>query len=102
PALFLLLTGVELQVPVGAVIAELVATVLLPTIAGVWLRTRYLVQVGRFDPLYSAAGSLVYLALLLAVLGPNAASIRGYGWYALVIAAAALTLNLVGYAVGAT
>lgn len=102
PALFLALTGIELQVPVGTVIAELVATVLLPTVVGVWLRTRYSAQVGRFDPLYSAGGSLVYLALLLAVLGPNAASIRGYGWYALVIAAAALTLNLIGYAVGAT
>lgn len=102
PALFLALTGVELQVPVGTVIAELVATVLLPTIVGVWLRTRYPAQVGRFDPLYSAGGSLVYLALLLAVLGPNAASIRGYGWYALLIAAAALSLNLIGYAVGAT
>lgn len=79
PALFLALTGIELQVPVGSVIAELVASVLLPTVARAWLRTRYPVQVGRFDPLHSAGGSLVYLALLLAVLGPNAASIRGYG-----------------------
>ena len=83
-------------------IAELVATVLPPTIVGVLLRTRYPVAVGRYDPLYSAGGSLVYLALLLAVLGPNAASILDYGWYALLIAGAALTLNLVGYAFGAT
>ena len=102
PALFLLLTGIELQVPLGSVIAELVATVLLPTLIGVWLRTRYPVTVGHFDPLYSAGGSLIYLALLLAVLGPNADRILGYGWYALVIAGAALTLNLVGYAFGAT
>lgn len=102
PALFLLLTGVELEVPLGIVIAELVATVLLPTLVGVGLRTRFPGAVRRFDPLYSAGGSIVYLALLLAVLGPNAASILAYGWYALVVAAAALTLNLIGYAFGAT
>ena len=102
PALFLGLTGISLQVPVGAVITELIVTVLLPTLLGVWLRTRYPVRVGTFDPFYSAGGSLVYLALLLAVIGPSAELIRGYGWYALVIAAAALTLNLIGYAVGAT
>jgi hypothetical protein len=76
--------------------------VLVPTVVGVGLRTRFPDQVARFDPVYSAGGSLVYLALLLAVLGPNAATIRGYGWYALVIAAAALTLNLIGYTVGST
>jgi len=102
PALFLLLTGIELEVPLGSVIAQLVATVLLPTLVGVGLRTRFPVAVRRFDPLYSAGGSIVYLALLLAVLGPNAASILAYGWYALVVAAAALTLNLIGYAFGAT
>lgn len=102
PVLFLALTGIELQVPLGTVIAELVATVLLPTLLGVWLRSAHPITVGRLDPLYSAGGSLVYLALLLAVLGPNAESIRAYGWYALLIAAAALALNLIGYAVGAT
>ncbi len=73
----LALTGVELQVPAGAVIGDLVATVLLLTVVGVWLRTRYPAPVGRFDPLNSAGGSLVYLTLLLAVLGPNATSIPG-------------------------
>ena len=34
------------------------------------------------------------------MIGPNAATILGYGWYALVIALAALALNLIGYAVG--
>jgi BASS family bile acid:Na+ symporter len=102
PALFLLLTGIELQVPLRSVIAELVATVLLPTLVGIALRTRFPRTVGRFDGLYSAGGALVYLALLLAVLGPNAASILAYGWYALLIAGAALTLNAIGYACGAT
>lgn len=102
PVLFLALTGIELQAPLGTVIAELVATVLLPTLLGVWLRSAHPITVGRLDPLYSAGGSLVYLALLLAVLGPNAESIPAYGWYALLIGAAALALNLIGYAVGAT
>ncbi len=102
PVLFLLLTGIELRVPVAAVILELALVVLVPTIAGVWLRTSFPAALSRYDTLYSAGGSVVYLLLLLAVVGPNAATILGYGWYGLVIAGAALTLNLSGYAVGAS
>ena len=42
----------------------------------------------------------MYKRQLLAVVGPNAETILGYGWFALLIALAALTLNLIGYAVG--
>lgn len=101
PLLFLLLTGIELNVPLVHIIIELVLTVLLPTLLGVWLRTRFKASVQRFDYVYPAAGSVLYLMLLLAVVGPNAEAILGYGWYALVIAFAALCLNLIGYGVGA-
>lgn len=66
------------------------------------MRTRYPVQISRFDWLYSAGGSLIYLVLLLAVIGPNSETILNYGWYAFLIAFASLTLNLLGYAVGST
>ncbi|RMJ20526.1 hypothetical protein PHISP_08604, partial [Aspergillus sp. HF37] len=56
--------------------------------------------VSQFDYAWPGLGSVLYLVLLLAVIGPNAATILGYGWYALVIALAALALNLIGYAVG--
>lgn len=102
PTLFLLLTGVELEVPVARVVGELLATVLLPTVAGVALRSLFPQGVPRFDPVYSSGSSLAYLALLLAVLGPNAGLIRGYGAFALVLVAAALALNLAGYALGAS
>jgi len=36
------------------------------------------------------------------VVWPNSGTILGYGWYAIVIAAAALCLNLTGYLVGWT
>lgn len=52
PILFLLLTGIELQVPIGAVIMELVLIVVLPTVIGVYLRTRYPEAIGRHDGLY--------------------------------------------------
>lgn len=100
PFLFLLLTGIQLQVPMAAVISELMLIVVLPTVLGVYLRTRHLQAVARFDGLYPAAGSVLYLLLLLAVVGPNAHTILGYGWFAVVIACAALVLNLIGYAVG--
>nr|WP_285292844.1 bile acid:sodium symporter [Aureimonas altamirensis] len=98
PFLFLALTGIELQVPVGAVVLELVLVVLIPTIAGVFLRTRFPQTIGRCDAVYPSLGSVLYLLLLVAVIGPNAETILGYGWYAVVIALAALTLNLTGYA----
>ena len=72
----------------------------VPTVVGVWLRTKFLEQVSQFDYAWPGLGSVLYLVLLLAVIGPNAATILGYGWYALVIALAALALNLIGYAVG--
>ncbi|MFN3614889.1 MAG: bile acid:sodium symporter family protein [Rubrimonas sp.] len=101
PFLFLMYTGIELRVPVTAVVFELVLTVLVPTVAGVYLRTRFPDAVARYDDVYPSLGSIFYLLLLLAVVGPNAETILGYGWYAIVIAAAALSLNLIGYAVGA-
>ena len=100
PFLFLALTGIELQAPVAAVVMELVLVVLVPTLAGVFLRTRFRRRVARYDAVYPSAGSVLYLLLLLAVVGPNAETILGYGWYAIVIGLAALSLNLVGYAVG--
>lgn len=100
PFLFLALTGIELDVPVGAVVLELVLVVLLPTMIGVFLRTWFPERVGRYDDVYPSLGSVLYLLLLLAVIGPNAATIVDYGWYAIVIALAALALNLIGYAVG--
>lgn len=102
PALFVALTGVELRVPFADVVTELVLYVLVPTVVGVWLRTRFAEAVGRFDSLYSSGGSIIYLLILLAVVGTNADRIIGYGWYAAVIAGAALTLNLIGYAIGAS
>lgn len=52
PFLFLALTGIELQVPVGAVVLELVLVVLVPTMAGVYLRTRFSSGVSHYDNLY--------------------------------------------------
>ena len=78
----------------------LVLIVVVPTVLGVYLRTRFPEAVSRRDDLYPSLGSVLYLLLLLAVVGPNAETILGYGWFAVVIALAALTLNLIGYAVG--
>ncbi|UYG01180.1 bile acid:sodium symporter family protein [Halomonas sp. GD1P12] len=100
PLLFLALTGIELDVPLFAIVVELLLIVFVPTLLGVALRTRFSTTLARFDDRYAGLGSIIYLLILLAVVGPNAATILGYGAYALVIAAAALCLNLAGYAVG--
>ncbi|HAO26012.1 MAG: bile acid:sodium symporter [Methylophaga sp.] len=102
PLLFLWLTGIQLEVPLDKIIFELVLIVLVPTILGVSLRTKFSTFFSRHDSAYAGIGSFLYLLILLAVIGPNAETIIGYGWYAFVIAAAALSLNLIGYLVGMT
>lgn len=102
PLLFLWLTGIQLEVPLDKIIFELVLIVLVPTILGVSLRTKFSTFFSRHDSAYAGIDSFLYLLILLAVIGPNAETIIGYGWYAFVIAAAALSLNLIGYLVGMT
>lgn len=41
PFLFLWLTGIQLEVPLGSIILELVLVVLVPTVLGVGLRTKF-------------------------------------------------------------
>lgn len=101
PVLFVVLTGVELTVPVGALMLELLLVILAPTVVGVCLRTRYGPRLTAAEPLLSASGSALYLVLLLAVLGPNAESILDSGWDIVLLAGGALALNLVGYLLGA-
>lgn len=100
PFLFLWLTGITLEVPLGSIILELTLIVLVPTVIGVSLRTKFSAFFARHDSAYAGIGSILYLLILLTVVGPNATTIIGYGWYAFVIAGAALCLNLIGYLVG--
>ncbi len=102
PPLLLLLTGIRFEVPLVELMLELALIILVPLIAGVFLRSRFPRAVSGLDPIYSFGSSLTYLLLLLAVVGPNAGTILDYGAYALVILAAQLTLNLTGYALGAS
>ena len=102
PLLFVMLTGVQLTVPVLALMVELLIVILVPTVIGVGVRTRFSDRIAPAEPLLSATGSLVYLALLLAVIGPNARTILDSGSTIALLIAGALLLNLAGYALGAT
>lgn len=101
PALFLLYTGVDLDVPVIGLIGELAATVLVPTILGVTIRTWIPRRVEPVEPALSATSSLAYLALVLAVVGPNATTIIEAPATVVGVAAVALALNAIGYGLGA-
>lgn len=100
PLLFLAYTGVELDVPVAPLIGELALTVLVPTIVGVAIRTWRGDRLDTAEPVLSATASLAYLLLVVAVVGPNAPAILEQPAMMLLVGAAALTLNLVGYALG--
>ena len=101
PALFVLYTGVELNAPMASLAGELAVVVLLPTAVGVAIRTWRPAPVARIEPALSATGSLAYLALLLAVVGPNAGLILAAPATVALVAAAALALNVGGYLVAA-
>jgi bile acid:Na+ symporter, BASS family len=92
PVLFLALTGVELDVPLGPLVAEL-------ALAGVALRTARPAQLAAGEPVLSAVASLAYLALLLAVVGPSAGAVLDAPVAVVGLAGAALVLHLAGYAV---
>lgn len=97
PLLLVLLTGVALQVPVAALAGELALVVVVPTVVGIWLRARAPGVVTRVEPLLPGVGSLAYLALLLAAVGPAAQdALAEPGRLALVVLGAVL-LNLAGY-----
>lgn len=99
PLLFLAYTGVELDVPVAALTLELAITVLVPTVVGVAVRTAIPRRVEPFEPVLSAGASLAYLALLLAVVGPNAEAMRAAPGTVAGVAGLALALNVTGYAI---
>ncbi|MTV27945.1 hypothetical protein FTX61_21390, partial [Nitriliruptoraceae bacterium ZYF776] len=54
-------------------------------------------RIARIEPVLSATGALSYLALLLAVIGPNAEAIIDAPATMLLLAAAGLALNVSGY-----
>ena len=100
PALFLLYTGVELDVPVAALMGELALTVIVPTVVGVAIRTRWSARIEPVEPVLSATASLAYLLLVLAVVGPNAEAILARPGMVAAAAGVALILNVVGYLLG--
>lgn len=100
PLLFLLYTGIDLDVPVAPLIGELALTVLVPTIVGVVIRTWRPARVEPVEPALSATAALAYLLLVVAVVGPNATAILDRPGTMLLVAAAALALNVIGYLIG--
>lgn len=100
PALFLLYTGVELEVSLTPLIGELALTVLLPTVAGVAIRTWRPRRVEPLEPALSATASVAYLSLVLAVVGPSADAIAEQPGRVALAVVAALALNGIGYLLG--
>lgn len=100
PVLFLAYTGVDLDVSVAPLVGELAVTVLVPTVVGVLVRTWQGRRLDAVEPVLSAGGSIVYLLLVVAVVGPNAQAILDRPATMAVVAALALALNGIGYLLG--
>ncbi len=100
PLWFLALTGLRLEVPVGTLVLELVAVVIVPTVLGVAVRTA-VADVGEYDAVWQAAGAAIYLALVGIVVSQDAGRLDGLTPALLgAVIAGVLVLNALGYAAG--
>lgn len=100
PLWFLALTGLRLQVPVAALVLELVLVVLVPTVGGVTLRT-VRPALGQYDSVWQAAASLVYLLLVGIVVSQDAHNLLRLAPLELVaVVAGVLVVNCLGYLLG--
>jgi bile acid:Na+ symporter, BASS family len=100
PALILPYTGIELDVPVAALMGELALTLIVPTVVDVAIRTRWAPRVEPVEPVLSATASLAHLLLVVAVVGPNAGAILTQPGMVAAAAGVALALNAFGYLLG--
>ncbi|CAN5460669.1 hypothetical protein BH23ACT6_BH23ACT6_23650 [soil metagenome] len=82
--------------PVVALMGELAITVIVPTVVGVAIRTRWARRIEPAEPVLSATASLAYLLLVVAVVGPNAEAILAQPGMVAAAAGVALTLNAFG------
>ncbi len=100
PLWFLALTGLRLEVPVAGLVVELVLVVIVPTVAGVAVRTLQ-PSLAELDAVWQAAAAAVYLLLVGIVVSQDAHSLDGLAPGLLLgVVGGVLTLNLLGYLLG--
>jgi len=101
PVWFLALTGVVLKIPLASLVLELVGIVLVPTLAGVALRTRSR-ALAHLDALFEAVASLLYLVLVAIVVAQEGRNlIHMPASLTLRVTLAVVAVNAAGYALGA-
>ena len=79
---------------------ELALTLIVPTVVGVAIRTRWAPRVEPVEPVLSATASLAYLLLVVAVVRPNAGAILTQPGLVAAAAGVALALNAFGHLLG--
>jgi bile acid:Na+ symporter, BASS family len=100
PLWFLALTGLRLQVPVAALVVELVLVVIVPTVAGVGVRS-LAPPVAELDAVWQAAAAAIYLMLVGIVVSQDAGHLDGIAPGRLfAVVGGVLALNLLGYLLG--
>ena len=100
PLWFLALTGLHLQLPLTALILQLVVVVIVPTVAGVTIRTLW-PAMGDLDAVWQAAAAALYLVLVGIVVAQDAGPLKGLAVGALgAVVAGVLVLNVLGYGLG--
>jgi BASS family bile acid:Na+ symporter len=99
PGLLLLVTGVGVSMPVARLVGELALVVVLPTAAGVLVRTWLPSAVG-WVVTSRAVAVASYLALVEVVVSGSAAALSEVGPYIGAVLVGALALNAAGYVLG--
>ena len=97
PPLLMMITGIEFHIPVSSMILELMIIIILPTIVGVFIRSKFK-KAEEYEDIYSFASSILYICLLFVVVSDSGEIIKTFSISKiLLIILACLLLNISGY-----
>ncbi|MEW8955524.1 bile acid:sodium symporter family protein [Clostridium sp.] len=97
PPLLMMITGIEFHIPVSSMVLELMIIIILPTIVGVFIRSKFK-KAEEYEDIYSFASSILYLCLLFVVVSDSGEIIKSFSISKiLLIILACLLLNMSGY-----
>jgi BASS family bile acid:Na+ symporter len=100
PAVVAALVGSGVAVDGTRIVVQLLVAVVIPMVVAVAARASQPAVVARYDDYYPAVSALMVVLIIGGVTAANAGVVRAGGLRLLAVGAAAVALNLVGYALG--
>ena len=100
PAVVTALVGTDVVIDGTRIVVQLLVAVVVPMVVAVAARARWPNRVGRYDEYYPAVSALMVVLIIGGVTAANAEVLRAGGLLVVAVGAAAVALNVGGYALG--